>query len=125
MNSFFDFLDRGEMPREVRHSVSRFKGFLTFLTTSPYFKNYVNELTVIEDSAYFDLPYIVECASALTPTDVRTLLKNQDHADYLFKAMAKKLLAGEDNPVSIFAALFDYYETIRMCTSEYPLDRIH
>ena len=125
MNSFFEFLNRGEMPREVRHNVTRFKGFMTFLTTSPYFKHYVNELTVIEDSAYFDLPYVVESASALMPVDVRALLKNPDHADYLFKALAKKLMAGEDTPVSVFAALFDYYETIRMCTSEYPLDRIH
>ncbi|QXO09727.1 hypothetical protein pEaSNUABM38_00005 [Erwinia phage pEa_SNUABM_38] len=124
MKNFFDYLRAGEIPREVVYDRSKYNTFMAFLVTSPYFKTFSDEMTTVEERVQFDLPDVVECHSALSLADVSTMIKNQDHLDYLLRSLVDKLLRGEDTYESVFAALLDYYYMVRNY-NRFPLNTVH
>lgn len=124
MKNFFDYLRAGEIPREVVYDRSKYNTFMAFLVTSPYFKTFSDEMTTVEERVQFDLPDVVECHSALSLADVSTMIKNQDHLDYLLRSLVDKLLREEDTYESVFAALLDYYYMVRNY-NRFPLNTVH
>lgn len=111
--NFFDYLRAGEFPCEVIYDGNKYKTFIAFVTTTPYFKTFIDEFTAVEECIQFDLPPVVLCPSALSVADVKTMTKNPGHMDYLLRNLVDKLLRAEDSYESTFAALFDYYYTVR------------
>lgn len=122
--NFFDYLRAGEFPCEVIYDGGKYKTFIVFITTTPYFKSFIDEFTAVEECINFELPQAMACPSALTVADVKTMMKNSDHMDYLLRHLVDKLLRAEDSYESIFAALFDYYYMVRNY-NQIPLDTVH
>lgn len=123
--NLFDYFSAGEMPREIQGSVDRFGAFLSFLISSPHFKKYSEDLTLVNETGHFFLPTILKSNTAITPPDVRAAVKNQDHLDYLLRSMVDVLIRKEDSYESVFAALFDFYYTVRNYSLDVRLDIVH
>ncbi|ANZ50196.1 hypothetical protein PHOBOS_6 [Erwinia phage vB_EamM_Phobos] len=123
--NLFDYFSAGEMPREIQGNVERFGTFLTFLISSPHFKKYSEDLTLVDEAGHFFLPSVLKSRSAITPVDVRAAIKNQNHLDYLLRSMVDVLIRGEDSYESVFAAMFDYYYTVRNYSLDIRLDIVH